>query len=83
MCFRPTSTTLPLKCPECGFMNKPGSVKCMKCGLEFSEELINLTPDMDPAKPAAPSTPGALAGCPSMPGAPDAPGAPGDGSFGG
>ena len=36
MCFRPSEISLPVKCPECGTMNDPGTTPCTKCGAELS-----------------------------------------------
>ena len=53
MCFRPSEISLPVKCPECGTMNDPGTTACTKCGAELSAAAM-------PGMPGAPGAPAAL-----------------------
>ena len=34
MCFRPSEISLPVKCPECGTMNDPGTTAWTQCGAQ-------------------------------------------------
>lgn len=36
MCFRPPTAGKAVKCPECGAMNPPMGVKCVKCKADLS-----------------------------------------------
>ena len=78
MCFRPSEISLPVKCPECGIMNDPGTTVCKSCGKELPQAggMPGMPGAGAPGAPAAPGAPGAPAapGAPSAPGAPKAPG---------
>lgn len=79
MCFRPTTTMTPIKCPECGAFNKPTNDECMKCGADLSAAKAEAAANSGAAAPAAAPNitleAKGVTNAPSAPGAPKAPGA--------
>lgn len=37
MCFRPSSTQKPIRCPKCGTLNPPNQVNCRECQEELKK----------------------------------------------